>query len=281
MIEAPAIAGDGRSSWSSRRSSSALRSPPPPWRRRPTSSSPPRAPRRPATAPSRLPPPTSTATPTRTSRSRTQASDNVTILRNNGSGNFTEPASSPEAAGDGPRSVVAADLDGDTDQDLAVANNGSDNVTILLNSAPATSPSRPRAPRRPATGPTSVAAADLDGDTDQDLAVANLSSDNVTILRNNGSGNFTQPASSPEAAGAQPFVGRRRRPRRRRRPGPRGREPRLQQRDDPAQQRLGQLHPARLEPGAGGRLARLGRRRRPRRRHRPGPRGRETAAPST
>ena len=165
--------------------------------------------------------------------------------------NFVEPASSPEAAGDAPFSVAAADLDGDSDRDLAVANADSDNVTILAQQRLGQlQPSRPRAPRRPAT-PLSVAAADLDGDADQDLAVANDVSDNVTILLNIGAGNFTQPASSPEAAGAGPTsvaaadldgdadqdlaVA----------------NSDLQQRDDPAQQRRGQLRRAGLEPRGG------------------------------
>ncbi|HWN23040.1 MAG TPA: FG-GAP-like repeat-containing protein, partial [Gaiellaceae bacterium] len=60
-------------------------------------------------------------------------SDDVTILRNSGLGNFGEPASSAETAGDAPTSLAAADLDGDGDSDLAVANAESDNVTVLRN----------------------------------------------------------------------------------------------------------------------------------------------------
>jgi hypothetical protein len=37
--------------------------------------------------------------------------------------------------GDAPYSIFAADLDGDGDLDLATANYGSDNVSILLNSS--------------------------------------------------------------------------------------------------------------------------------------------------
>ena len=47
--------------------------------------------------------------------------------------NFVEPATSPEPVGDAPFAVAAGDLDGDDDQDLAVANQNSDNVTILKN----------------------------------------------------------------------------------------------------------------------------------------------------
>jgi hypothetical protein len=39
-------------------------------------------------------------------------------------------------------------------------------------------------------GPNSVFAADLDGDNDADLAVANPLSDNVSVLKNNGDGTF-------------------------------------------------------------------------------------------
>ena len=57
----------------------------------------------------------------------------MTILRNLGSGNFVQPATSPEAAGQTPTSVFAADLDGDADRDLAIANLNSFDVTILRN----------------------------------------------------------------------------------------------------------------------------------------------------
>jgi hypothetical protein len=136
-----------------------------------------------------------------------QVSDDVTILRNNGSGNFGEPASSPVPAGTFPQGIAAADLNGDGDFDLAVANQGApSNVTILRNngsggfSEPASSP-EPVGMRAFA-----VVAADFDGDSDQDLATANHDGDNVTILANGGSGNFTEPPTSPEGAGDGPFA---------------------------------------------------------------------------
>jgi hypothetical protein len=134
-----------------------------------------------------------------------QVSDDVTILRNNGSGNFSEPASSPVPAGDTPASVAAADLDGDGDQDLAVADHvPTNNVTILKNNGSGKFSQAASSPEDAGNSPSSLTAADLDGDGDQDLAVANQQSGNVTILRNNGSGNFGEPASSPVPAGTFP-----------------------------------------------------------------------------
>jgi CubicO group peptidase (beta-lactamase class C family) len=87
-----------------------------------------------------------------------------------------------------PRSVFCADLDDDNDNDLAVANRSSDNVTILFNNGDG----RFQGPFSYAAGdgPSSVFSADLDGDSFNDLAVANFYSNDVSILLNNGDGTF-------------------------------------------------------------------------------------------
>jgi hypothetical protein len=130
--------------------------------------------------------------------------DEVTILRNNGSGNFSEPAFSPETVGDNPLSVAAANLDGDPDLDLAVANGGSHNLTILRNGGSGNFTEPGSSPEPAVFAPTSVRAADFDLDGDADLAATNLFADNVTVLRNNGAGNFNTPGSSPETVGDGP-----------------------------------------------------------------------------
>ncbi len=82
------------------------------------------------------------------------------------------------------RSVAAADLDGDGDQDLVSANTGIHNLTVFFQGSPGSF-----APAPLVLGglgitniPFSVAAADLDGDGDQDLISANANSSNLTVF---------------------------------------------------------------------------------------------------
>jgi hypothetical protein len=58
-------------------------------------------------------------------------SDNVSVLKNDGDGTFAPPVNYP--AGDSPYSIFVANLDGDDDADLAVANYVSYTVSVLMN----------------------------------------------------------------------------------------------------------------------------------------------------
>lgn len=91
-------------------------------------------------------------------------------------------------AGDTPRTICAADLDGDHDLDLAVTNQGGNDISILVGDGDGTF----LAPAHYAVGyaPIAVCAADLDGDDDIDLAVANNGSVDVSVLINNGDGTY-------------------------------------------------------------------------------------------
>jgi hypothetical protein len=79
-----------------------------------------------------------------------------------------------------PQGVVAGDLDGDGDRDLAVANGG--NVSVLLNKGNATFAAAVNFAT--AAGPEAVVADDLDGDGDLDLATANRNAANASVLLN-------------------------------------------------------------------------------------------------
>jgi hypothetical protein len=110
---------------------------------------------------------------------------NISIFKNNGDGTFQARVNYD--AGGYPMAVFAADLDSDGDNDLAVANYGSNNVSILSNNGDGTFLSAVNYGSG-GTNPYSVFAADLDSDGDKDLAVANYNG--VAILKNNGDGTF-------------------------------------------------------------------------------------------
>jgi len=124
---------------------------------------------------------------------------NVSILKNNGDGTFQPKVDS--GTGAHPFSVFCADLDGDGDLDLAVANNYSDNVSILKNNGDGTFQTAVN--YSAGSYPSSVFCADLDGDGDLDLAVTNMWGESVSILKNNGDGTFQPKVDYP--AGYVPY----------------------------------------------------------------------------
>jgi len=98
------------------------------------------------------------------------------------------------AAGDGPIFVCKADLDGDGDEDLAVANRDSEDVSIFLNNGKGNFADAVNFAVELFSMPMSICAADLDGDTDIDLALPYDMSGRVMILWNDGTGSFTLDA---------------------------------------------------------------------------------------
>ena len=62
-------------------------------------------------------------------------SRNVTILMNQGGARFEQPSTSPVAAGNAPTGIAMADLNGDGLNDLAVSNNNSGQISIMINDA--------------------------------------------------------------------------------------------------------------------------------------------------
>ena len=86
-------------------------------------------------------------------------------------------------AGSSPYSVSVGDFNGDGTPDLAVANAGSHNVSVLLGNGDGSF----QAAQNFGAGivPQSVTVGDFNGDGKPDLAVANENSNNVSVLINN------------------------------------------------------------------------------------------------
>jgi hypothetical protein len=107
--------------------------------------------------------------------------DDLRLYLNNGDGTFEE--SGDYVLPIGPSSIIAADLDGDGDRDLAVASQDN-SVTVLLNDGSANF--QRQAPFDYGTGwfPLWLTGADFDGDGDVDLVTSNDYTDDITILFN-------------------------------------------------------------------------------------------------
>ena len=125
-------------------------------------------------------------------------SNNLTVLRGSGTGGFSPfPGHAPYQTGAAPFSVAVADFNGDGNLDLATANYGGFNVTVLLGDGKGGFNEAPRSPFPVGAGPFSIAVGDFNGDGKPDLAVANNLSNNVTVLLGNGTGGFSPAPGSP------------------------------------------------------------------------------------
>ncbi len=127
----------------------------------------------------------------------------IAFLAGNGSGsgfNFQTPATFP-AGGLVPNSIVAGDFNGDGILDIAVADQGSSQVSILQgdghgNFNPANGSPYATTTGYGGRGPTSLVAADFNGDGRLDLATADNSDSFVTIMLQSPAIQFTPSSLS-------------------------------------------------------------------------------------
>jgi len=102
-------------------------------------------------------------------------------------------AASPIATGTTPEGIAVGDFNGDGIPDLAVANTGSNSVSIFLGNGDGTFTLH--STLTTGVAPVMVAVADFNGDGKPDLAVTNSGSNSVSIFLGNGDGTFTLKSS--------------------------------------------------------------------------------------
>ncbi|HMB06115.1 MAG TPA: VCBS repeat-containing protein, partial [Isosphaeraceae bacterium] len=125
----------------------------------------------------------------------------------NGDGTFRPQARF--AAGSAPTSVAIGDVNGDGKPDLVTANierttASPGDVSVLLGNGDGTF--RPRAYFATGYSPSSVAIGDVNGDGKPDLVVANVASDDVSVLLNLGNTTFADPAQITASIRIKPRV---------------------------------------------------------------------------
>jgi len=111
---------------------------------------------------------------------------------------------SPVTVGSAPRAVATADFNRDGDLDLAVANSGGNNVSILLGAggggfgAPAPLPVGP--------APAGIAIADFNRDGKPDMVVANSGDGTISIFVGDGAGAFAAASTATVTFGTAPVA---------------------------------------------------------------------------
>jgi Flp pilus assembly secretin CpaC len=134
----------------------------------------------------------------------------VSILINQGSGNFTPATGSPIQLGtneQGP-TAIASDIFRVTDAthlvqpaDLVITNGTSNTVSVLLGSQnfDGTFAEVTGSPFTVGTNPSAVVITDFDGDGFKDFAVANQGDNTISVFKGDGQGGFTEFPNSPFA----------------------------------------------------------------------------------
>lgn len=117
-------------------------------------------------------------------------SDVAGRMLNNGSGVFS--GFNLWSVGSQPVSMTAADIDGDHDLDIAVANMNGNSITLLIMNGTG-GLTTTRTISQDVSSPRAVAFHDVNGDGDLDMFVANHNGNNVLMFENTGSIGSTAP----------------------------------------------------------------------------------------
>ncbi|CAF3000027.1 unnamed protein product [Rotaria sp. Silwood2] len=130
--------------------------------------------------------------------------NNVGVLMNAGNSIFTAQVTYSTGGGSNPNSVATADVNGDGKVDIIVANNGASNVGVLMNTGNGIFTAQVIYSTGGGSNPYSVAAADVNGDGEIDIIVANNGGNTVGILLNTGGGIFAAQVTYSTGSSSSP-----------------------------------------------------------------------------
>ena len=129
------------------------------------------------------------------------------LFLGNGDGTFKQASGSPfslPSAVAGPIAMTASDFNSDGNLDLAIVNQTTNDVSILLGNGDGTFTQATGSPVAVGRLPVAIATGDLNNDSHPDLAVVNQTDNSVSVLLGNGDGTFTPAINSPLATGQTP-----------------------------------------------------------------------------
>jgi type II secretory pathway component GspD/PulD (secretin) len=140
-----------------------------------------------------------------------QTTKNVTILKGNGNGTFTEFPNSPLAVGNLPVAITSGTLNGSNGPALAIVNQQDNTLSVYLGNGDGTFVAASQSPLATDKTPSGVAIANLAQSSTGGIAVTNTAVGTVTIFADLGSGLFAsaiEPSAgtSPDAILAGDFT---------------------------------------------------------------------------
>jgi hypothetical protein len=131
----------------------------------------------------------------------------LSLFLGNGDGTFKQATGSPfplPTTTTGPIAMTSGDFNSDGNLDLALVNETTNNVTILLGNGNAGFSLATGSPFAVGKFPVAIASADLNGDSHTDLVIVNQADNTISVLLGNGDGTFTSAPNSPLATGQAP-----------------------------------------------------------------------------
>lgn len=138
----------------------------------------------------------------------TNFTDNTfSLFLGNGDGTFKQAAGSPFAlpnAVTGPTAMASSDFNSDGNLDLAIVNQTTNNVSILLGNGNGTFTQAANSPFAVGNLPVAIATGDLNVDGHPDLAIVNQADSTLSVFLGRGDGTFTAATNSPLATGQTP-----------------------------------------------------------------------------
>ena len=135
------------------------------------------------------------------------ADNTFSLFLGNGDGTFNQATGSPLAlpsAVAGPIAMTASDFNSDGNLDLAIVNQTTRDVSILLGNGNGTFTQATGSPLATGQLPVAIATGDLNNDSHADLVVVNQTDNSLSVLLGNGDGTFTAAINSPLATGQAP-----------------------------------------------------------------------------
>ncbi len=138
------------------------------------------------------------------------AGKDVTVLLNDGRGQFSASPASPALTGLASHLLAVADFNGDRRPDLAVTAHGSNGVAVLLGNGKGgftAAPGSPFAALQSNSGHNhGLVLGDMNADGHCDIVTANSDDNSVSVLLGDGRGGFSPAVGSPFAVGRRPYM---------------------------------------------------------------------------